>query len=77
MEVRIGVIQTAREISLEMADDTDRDKLRAQIEAAVANADGMLWLTDRKGKTVGLASSKIAYFEMAAADDKRKMGFGT
>jgi Protein of unknown function (DUF3107) len=75
MDVRIGVIQTAREISLEMADDTDRDKLRADVESAIAKGDGVLWLSDRKGKTVGVAVAKIAYVELVA-DEKRKLGFG-
>jgi hypothetical protein len=75
MDVRIGVIQTAREISLEMADDTDRDKLRADVEAAIAKGDGVLWLSDRKGKTVGVAVEKIAYVEIVS-DEKRKLGFG-
>jgi hypothetical protein len=69
MDVRIGVIQTAREISLEMADDTDRDKLRAEVDAA------LLWLTDRKGKTVGVSVAKISFVEFVS-DDKRKLGFG-
>jgi hypothetical protein len=75
MDVRIGVIQTAREITLEMADDTDRDKLRADVEAAIVKGDGVLWLSDRKGKTVGVSVAKIAYVELVA-DEKRKLGFG-
>jgi hypothetical protein len=75
MDVRIGVIQTAREITLEMADDTDRDKLRSEVESAIAKGDGVLWLSDRKGKTVGVAVAKIAYVELVA-DEKRKLGFG-
>jgi hypothetical protein len=75
MDVRIGVIQTAREISLEMADDTDRDKLRAEVDAALSKGEGVLWLTDRKGKTVGVSVAKISFVEFVS-DDKRKLGFG-
>jgi Protein of unknown function (DUF3107) len=75
MDVRIGVIQTAGEIRLEMADDTDRDKLRADVDAALAKGEGVLWLTDRKGKTVGVSVSKISFVEFVS-DDKRKLGFG-
>jgi hypothetical protein len=75
MDVRIGVIQTAGEIRLEMADDTDRDKLRADVDAALTKGEGVLWLTDRKGKTVGVSVAKISFVEFVS-DDKRKLGFG-
>jgi Protein of unknown function (DUF3107) len=76
VDVRIGVTQTARELTLDMADDTDRDRLRTDIEAALAG-EGVLWLTDRKGRTIGVPVVKIAYIEIAPPDDKRKLGFGS
>ena len=36
----------------------------------------MLWLTDRKGRQVGVPVDKIAYVEIGSADDGRRIGFG-
>ena len=47
MDVRIGVIHTAKELDLELPDDADRDALKAAIDKVLADDDGVLWLTDR------------------------------
>ncbi|MEY3148087.1 MAG: hypothetical protein RL688_1306, partial [Actinomycetota bacterium] len=36
----------------------------------------VLWLVDKKGRTVGVASAKIAYVEFGSVDGDRRMGFG-
>lgn len=74
MEVRIGVTQTARELELELGDG-NRDQVVKDIEAALAGDDAVLWLTDRRGRTVGVPSAKVAYIEIAPTED-RKVGFG-
>lgn len=76
VDVRIGVTQSPREISLEVADDTDRAALRAQIDAALAGTAPTLWITDKKGREVGVAAEKIAYVELGTADGERRIGFG-
>ena len=73
MEVRIGVTQTPREIEIEVA-DTDRDKVVKDIESALADDDKVLWLTDRRGRTVGVPSAKVAYIEISPTEDRR-VGF--
>lgn len=72
MEVRIGVTYSPRELEVELGDG-DRDKLLADVEKALAG-DGVLWLTDRKGRTVGIPSSKVAYVEINPAEERR-LGF--
>lgn len=76
MDIRIGVTHAPREISVEMGDDTDRDKLKSEVAAALADDDAVLWLTDRRGRDIGVPSSKIAYIEIGAPNDDRKIGFG-
>ncbi len=76
MDIRIGVTQSPREVTLELPDDLDRDALKAQIAADLAGAADTLWLTDRKGKDVGIAASKIAYVELSNAEGARRIGFG-
>ena len=75
MDVRIGVTQAPREINIEVDDDVDRDDLRSRVEAALAGATDVLWITDRRGKDVGVAAAKIAYIELGSPDDRR-IGFG-
>ena len=76
MDVRIGVTQAPREISVEVADDTNRVELRKQVEAALTGAVDVLWLTDRRGREIGIAAAKIAYVEIGASDGERRIGFG-
>jgi len=76
VEVRIGVLQSPREIEVELGEDTDRDKLAADIGAALSQADGVLWLTDRRGRRVAIPASKVAYVEIGTPSDDRRVGFG-
>ncbi|HVC24186.1 MAG TPA: DUF3107 domain-containing protein [Acidimicrobiales bacterium] len=76
MDVRIGIIQTAKELDVELPADIGRDELLGGIEAALGNAEGILWLTDKRGRRVGVPSAKIAYIEIGAASDDRRVGFG-
>ena len=75
MEVRIGVTYTPKEIEVELDDDTNRDQLITAIEDAVSAEGRMLWLTDRKGRRVGVPSSKLAYVEIGAEASERRVGF--
>ena len=76
MDVRIGVTYTGKELEVELPDDSDRDALSKAVEAAVAGEAPVLWLTDRKGKTVGVPSEKIAYVELGRSASDRRVGFG-
>ena len=75
MEVRIGVTYTPKEIEVDLADDTDRDQLITAIEDAVSGDGKVLWLTDRKGRRVGVPSSKLAYVEIGADASQHRVGF--
>jgi len=74
MEVRIGVVYTTRELTVETEDSVDT--VTAAIESAVSNGDSIFWLTDTKGRRVGVPTDKIAYVEVAADAGGRKVGFG-
>lgn len=73
MEVRIGVTYTPREIEVEL-DDSDADRVRKDVEAAVSTDGGVLWLQDRRGRTVGVPSGKIAWIEINPREERR-VGF--
>ncbi|HEX9260238.1 MAG TPA: DUF3107 domain-containing protein [Acidimicrobiales bacterium] len=76
MDIRIGVTQAPRELTLEMDDDTDRDALRALIDGTLADDDKVLWLTDKRGRAVGIPAKKVAYIELGPVDGERRIGFG-
>ena len=76
MDVRIGIVQSIKELDIELPDDADRDKVVADIEATLAKEGAILWLTDRKGRRVGVPSAKVAYVEVDAPTSDRRVGFG-
>lgn len=75
MEIRIGVIQSNKELEVELPDDADADKVAKTVEKALDGGDGMLWLTDRRGRRVGVAAARLAYVEITSGDERR-VGFG-
>jgi hypothetical protein len=77
VDVRIGITHAARELLVELPDDTDREGLKTAIGAALAGASDTFVLTDRRGREIMVPSAKIAYVEVGLADGERRMGFGT
>lgn len=75
MELRIGVTDTGKELMVDLDEDTDRDRLATDIEKALADGEPMLWFTDKRGRTVGVLTAKLAYVELSTAD-QRRVGFG-
>lgn len=75
MDVRIGVTQAPRELTVEV-DDGDRDAVKSAVEAALAGVTDVLWITDKRGKQLGVPAAKIAYVEVGTADGDRRIGFG-
>ena len=74
MDVRIGVTHTPKEIELDMTDDGEA--VAKAVEKALAAGEGMLWLTDRKGRRVGVPAAKVAYVEIGSPTEERRVGFG-
>jgi Protein of unknown function (DUF3107) len=74
VEIRIGVSQSMKEIDLDLG-DVDRAKTLADITAQLGVEDAVLWLTDKKGRTVGVPTSKVAYVEVGPAAEERRVGF--
>jgi hypothetical protein len=77
VDVRIGVTQTPKEIEMDLGDGADADAVARQVEEALGSESGVLWLTDRRGRRVGVPAAKVAYVEIDARQDNRKVGFGT
>jgi hypothetical protein len=76
MDIRIGIVQSMKEIEVELPEDANRDEVMKEVEAALGG-DTVLWLTDRKGRRVGVPASRIAYVELGTPGSDRVVGFGT
>jgi len=74
LEVRIGVIYSPKELSVEL--DGKADEVVATIEDALKGGAPVIWLTDKKGRRVGVPSDKVAYIELAEEDTAKRVGFG-
>ena len=77
MEIRIGITQVARELMVEVSDDSLVAKARKAIDAALAGMSETLSITDDKGREVVVPSAKVAYVEFGAPEGARKLGFGS
>jgi len=75
VDLRIGVTQSPKELDVELPDGTDADDLKASIDKALVDGT-TLWLTDRKGRQVGIPAERIAYLEIGRPEDGRRIGFG-
>jgi len=74
MDVRIGVVYTAKELSVEL--DGKAEEVVSAIEDALKGGAPVIWLTDKKGRRVGVPTDKIAYIEVADEDTGHRVGFG-
>jgi hypothetical protein len=74
MEVRIGVVHTAKELTFET--DAEPDAIISTLEDAIKNGAALVWLEDGKGRKVGVPADKVGYVELVVDDGSRKVGFG-
>jgi hypothetical protein len=75
VEIRIGVTYSPKELEIEVDDDAAGDALVEQISASVGEEGSMLWLTDKKGRRVGVPTAKLSYVEIGAPHSERRVGF--
>ena len=76
MDVRIGVTYSAKELDVELPQGSETEEVRKQVEAALGGGAGsVLWLTDHKGRQVGVPVEKIAYVEIGSSAAERRIGF--
>ena len=74
MELRIGVVHTPKELNLEL--DGSADDVVAAIDKALADGTPVVWLTDTKGRRVGIPATQIAYIELDEGAGNKRVGFG-
>jgi len=64
MEVKIGVQNASRELVLE-TNETGED-VEAAVSKALSSDDGLVVLTDTKGRKVMVPAAKLAYVELGS-----------
>tara|TARA_B110000438_G_scaffold172041_1_gene164439 strand:+ start:1269 stop:1472 length:204 start_codon:yes stop_codon:yes gene_type:complete len=64
-----------KEISFEMPDDMDINSFRSEVSEALLEESGVLWITDVKGREVGIPGSRIGYVEIGVQESDRPVGF--
>jgi len=74
MELRIGVVHTVKELTIEL--DGGADEVIAQIDAALAGGSPVVWIVDTKGHRIGAPADKIAYVEIDEDGAAKRVGFG-
>jgi hypothetical protein len=74
MEVKIGVVHTPKELTLDV--EGTPDEVSAAVDQALANDDAVLWLTDSKGRRIGVPSERLAYVEIETDHGAKRVGFG-
>lgn len=76
MDLRIGLAESPRELTIELPDDASPEDVKAQIEAAVSGGDDMAWVTDKRGRQYGFKGSRVTYAEVSSATNEPRIGFG-
>ena len=74
MELRIGVVHSPKELSVEVEGSAD-DIVKIVDDAMKGNAP-IIWVTDVKGRKIGLPADKVAYVEIDDSGASRHVGFG-
>lgn len=74
MEVKIGVQNVARELSIET--DESAEAVTAAVRSALSTPGGVLALTDSKGRELLVPVAALAYVQVGDSE-KGRVGFGT
>jgi hypothetical protein len=64
MEVKIGVQFGTRELTIDVAEDSDA--IQKAVSEALKDDSGLLTLTDSKGRRVLVPTAKLAYVELGS-----------
>lgn len=72
MEIRIGIVNSPRELSFET--EGTPDEIRDRVQKASVAGDVLIPFADSKGKEYLVAAASIAYLEIGT-DTTRRVGF--
>jgi len=72
VEIRIGIINTGRELSFETT--STADEVRTQVTSALEQNPSHISLTDAKGSSYIVPTANLAYIELGT-EESRRVGF--
>lgn len=72
MEIRIGIINTGRELNFETA--TSAEEIRTQVGAALEQSSAHVSFIDVKGNSYIVPTANLAYIELGT-EESRRVGF--
>ncbi|GAA1530866.1 hypothetical protein HD600_002196 [Microbacterium ginsengiterrae] len=72
MEIRIGIINTGRELNFETS--TAAEEIRGQVASALEQNAAQVSFTDVKGNTYIVPTANLAYIELGT-EESRRVGF--
>ncbi len=76
MEVKLGVTDNPKELEIDI--DQSADELTKTLEEALATETRViLWLTDSRGRRVGIPTDKLAYIEIGEENPEKRVGFAS
>ena len=75
MEVKLGVTYSPKELVVE--DDQSPDDVAGLVEDAVSGKSKVLWLSDTKGRRIGVPTEKLAYIEVGEEHPDKRVGFSS
>src|SRR3954467_10748868 len=73
MEVRIGVVYSAKELTVDI--ESSPEQIGPHAQKAPAESAHLLGMHDDRGRRIGIPLDKIAYVELAVDDENRRVGF--
>ena len=72
MEIRIGIVNTGRELSFDTT--SSADEVRAEVTAALEQNASHVSFTDAKGSSYIVPTANLAYVELGT-EESRRVGF--
>jgi len=72
VEIRIGIINTGRELSFDTS--STADEVRSQVVSALEQNASHISLTDAKGSSYIVPTANLAYIELGT-EESRRVGF--
>ena len=67
MDVRIGIIHSVRELDIDLPEGTEKADVVADVDKGLAQPDGVLWFTDKRGRHVAVPQPRSPTSRSAAA----------
>ncbi|MGB3376489.1 MAG: DUF3107 domain-containing protein [Microbacterium sp.] len=72
MEIRIGIVNTGRELSFDTS--ASADEVREQVTSALEQNSSHLSFSDAKGSSYIVPTANLAYIELGT-EESRRVGF--